>query len=75
MMSAAWHQLHQNRLMSPAWTSFQPSAGVEYATAGLFIYLYILKLAFQVPVYSKRVLMFLAASSKECGMVFDCISV
>lgn len=26
-------------------------------------------------VYSKCVLMSLAASSKECGMVFDCISV
>ena len=31
--------------MSPAWTSFQPSAEVEYASAGLFFFF---KLAFQV---------------------------
>lgn len=50
-MSAAWHQLHQNKLMSPALTSFQPSAGVEYASAGLFWFLFFgvfLKLAFQM---------------------------
>ena len=32
--------------MSPAWTSFQPSAEVEYASAGLFFFFF--KLAFQV---------------------------
>lgn len=84
-MSAAWHQLYQNKMMSPALTSFQPSAGVEYASAGLlcFLLFFCFKVRFSDvnvlslcnSVYSKCVLMSLAASSKECGMVFDCISV
>lgn len=60
-MSAVRHQLHQNKLMSPVWTSFQPSAGVEYASAGLsflvflfvcFLFVCLLfKLPFQILMY------------------------
>lgn len=52
-MCAGRHQLHQNKLRSPVWTSFQPSTGVEYASAGLsfLVFLFVcllVKLPFQI---------------------------
>jgi len=71
MMSAAWHQLHQNKLMSPAWTSFQ-SSGLCFCWSFFFFFIVgfsdVNVLSLCNSVYSECALMFLAASSRECRM-------
>lgn len=76
----AWHQLHQNKLLSLAWAAFQPASGIEWASADPFVSSqvgfsdnHVLTLCNGV--YSKCVLVFLAAVSEERGVVFACISV
>lgn len=80
MLWGAWHQLHQNKLLSVVWAAFQPASGVKWASADPFVspkvgFSDINVLTLWNGVYSKCVLMFLAAASEERGVVFACINV